>query len=178
MNLVRQDQHYPRILRALYPALLFPQYEIGTIADLDPEELHSLGIEGIIFDVDNTLTEYNGRCVDPLLHHAFDTLRRAFNACIISNTTQERREQLSSYFDLHTVHTAVRKPHKEPFLEALAYLRTQPHQTAMIGDRLFTDIYGANRMGIVSIYAQPLHPRSEPLPHQIARAFELFLYGK
>jgi len=43
------------------------------------------------------------------------------------------------------------KPRKRGFLDILAQLGTSPKQAVMIGDRLFTDILGANRLGIYSI---------------------------
>jgi HAD superfamily hydrolase (TIGR01549 family) len=43
------------------------------------------------------------------------------------------------------------KPRKKGFLDILAQLGVSPERAVMIGDRLFTDVFGANCLGIYSI---------------------------
>jgi len=43
------------------------------------------------------------------------------------------------------------KPRKSGFKDILAQIGLPAEQAVMIGDRLFTDIFGANRLGIYSI---------------------------
>jgi len=173
-------------LASLHYGLLDPDIEIDSIADLTLEKLDKEGterehrrkpkkrIQALAFDIDNTLCGYRGTSIDERIRPQFEVLRGRFGdrMCIISNTDQRRRAQLEEYFGMHVVQSAVRKPRAEPFLEALEYLRTSAEETAMIGDRLLTDIAGANRAGFYSIKVRPLHPRSEPLNIRIARFLE------
>ena len=43
---------------------------------------------------------------------------------------------------------------------------TTPDSSAMIGDQLFTDIYGGNRLGLLTILVNPLSPR-DALPTKL-----------
>ena len=36
---------------------------------------------------------------------------------------------------------------------------TQPEQTAVIGDQIFTDVFGAKRMGLYAILVKPISSR-------------------
>lgn len=47
------------------------------------------------------------------------------------------------------------KPRKKGFLDILAKMNLPAERAVMIGDRLFTDVFGANRLGIYSIRIKP-----------------------
>ncbi len=149
-----------------------PDMEAASIASVDVSELKNLGIRGIIFDVDNTLTRYHGKSLDSAIEQNFRRMSAEFKTCIISNSTRERRDALEGYFGIPVVKCPVKKPHPDAFNYALNLLGTSASETAMIGDRLLTDIAGANRAGLYSIKVPALHPRSEPPNIMAARLFE------
>ena len=43
----------------------------------------------------------------------------------------------------------------------MEFMNTDENNTCFIGDQLFTDVYGANRCGIMSILVKPIHPKEE-----------------
>jgi len=58
---------------------------------------------------------------------------------------------------------------------ALAFLESEPSRTLMVGDRLFTDIIGANSLGIATILVPPLNPKTDPfLMVKLPRFFERY----
>ncbi len=63
------------------------------------------------------------------------------------------------------------KPSRRAFLQALALLNSRPETTAMIGDQVFTDVLGGNRLGLFTILVVPLCDRDFFLT-RIARVFE------
>lgn len=70
------------------------------------------------------------------------------------------------------------KPSNKGFLEAMANLNLTPQETAVIGDQLFTDIRGGNRIGLTTILVQPLD-KDEPITVRVKRILEkLFLRSK
>jgi len=80
---------------------------------------------------------------------------------IISNTSDDHnvqgivdREGLRPYFEIVITSAAlgIRKPDSRIFQAALDHFQVQPGAAAMLGDLLPTDILGANRMGIYSIW--------------------------
>lgn len=163
------------LLNHLRPGYLTPDLEVGSVAEIDTKGLKRVGIRGIIFDVDNTLCGYHGTSVDERIRGTVELMKKEFKTCVISNTNDERRGELEEQFGLHVVRSKVKKPRPEPFLEALGYLGTLPQNTAVIGDRLLTDIVGANRLGMYSIKVAPLDPGSDPLIIRLARGFENFV---
>lgn len=86
---------------------------------------------------------------------------KGYQLAVVSNAGYEwdvqvliDRAGLRPYFSLILSSAACgyRKPRCEIFKIALAQLAAHPSQTAMIGDLLETDVLGANRCGLVSIW--------------------------
>ncbi len=53
------------------------------------------------------------------------------------------------------------KPGKEGYLKAMEQMGTDVSNTLFVGDQLFTDVWGARRVGIVSYLTRPIHPKEE-----------------
>ena len=69
-----------------------------------------------------------------------------------------------------------RKPRPQIFRAALSRSGLAAGQTLFVGDNMRADIYGANRMGMISVLKDPLgrHRRSRIRPrHRICRLAEL-----
>ncbi len=176
----KTDLPYPRLvfyIRCLRPKYLIPAINFKSIAEIPLEDLKSRGITALVFDVDQTLSSYGGTSLDPRICDNFKKLTREFKSCILSNTNLERRTQLEGYFGIPAVQTSARKPQPQAFLDALAYLQSQPQNTAMIGDKLLSDISGANRVGMLTIKLEPLRLYSEPFKETVIRKFTDFLCG-
>lgn len=135
---------------------LCPKYQAQSILELDLEELERAGIKGIIFDLDNTLVEWKK---DTLSSEVIDLITRfkdkGFKLCILSNALEHRVENVAQVLNVPYVSRAV-KPRKTPFRKALEIMGTNPEETAVVGDQLFTDILGGNRMELYTIWTPPL----------------------
>lgn len=162
-------------LKSLRPKYLIPRLEVNNLNDIEIENLKKEGIKSLIFDVDNTLCGFKETSIDESIKPAFRRLTSEFNSCILSNTSPERRIQLESYFELPAIQTSIKKPNPGAFLEALKYLKTDSLETAMIGDRLLTDIAGANMAGLYTIKVKPIKWSSEPINHSAIRGIETFI---
>ncbi|MFH1835174.1 MAG: YqeG family HAD IIIA-type phosphatase [Methanobacteriota archaeon] len=155
------------------PKNMHPDKEVDTVADLSVSELEQLGVSALIFDVDNTLCEFKGDGVDESLKEKITELAKNFKLALLSNTSSyERVEELKRYFPIPVVETKIKKPKEGAFQAALNLLDTTPTETAMVGDRILTDIVGANKMGLYSIKVAPLRPETEPLFLRFGRSFE------
>ena len=108
-------------------------------------------------DIDTTEFEIIDGAMDVL-----ETLKGQFKLAIVSNTfTWGDREitmalegyDLAKYFDqiVTSVDADCRKPADCIFRKAMKLLNILPQETVMVGDRIDTDIVGANLMGITSI---------------------------
>lgn len=79
--------------------------------------------------------------------------------CIVSNTRNKPRlKHLSD--KLGIAHASGRmKPSREAFHDAIRITGVPATETVMVGDQLFTDVWGANRLGIPTIWVQPMAKR-------------------
>lgn len=138
-----------------------PWLAVENISSLNPGFLRDNGVEGLIFDVDNTLTDHHGPQIRPELKPAFDELSSRFPTVIFSNCRGERFQELLKIFDIPVVANAHKKPEPGGFLQAAGMLKLPPGKIAMVGDRLSTDILGGNRAGMRTIWVQAFDD-SEP----------------
>jgi len=57
------------------------------------------------------------------------------------------------------------KPSPKPFLKALKKLRVKPEESIFIGDNIERDIVGANRLGIISVFAK--YGKAKEIPRKL-----------
>lgn len=141
------------------------------------EELHRKNISGIIFDVDNTLVVHDGEIVRDEVRSAFEELKKNFNCVLFSNCQEDRHITLENLFGLPVVPLNYKKPQKDGFIAAAKIAGVSAKQMAMIGDRLLTDILGANRAGFISILVDPFSA-PEPASVSFIRRIERWRYSK
>ncbi len=137
--------------------LLRAREEARSIIDVDYERLYSLGKRAILFDLDNTLGGRRPAQLAPEITALLDKLTKMrFHVGILTNrrigTNDPVIVDLAAKYPLRC---RASKPRKKGFLGILAQIGIPPKQAVMIGDRLFTDILGANRLGIYSIRIKP-----------------------
>ncbi|MGE5549565.1 MAG: YqeG family HAD IIIA-type phosphatase [Bacteroidota bacterium] len=135
---------------------LCPCDQVESVFDLDPALLARQGIKGIILDLDNTLVEWGANTIDDRMKTWVDRFKEAgFKLCIVSNALPQRVENVAAALGIPGVPQAT-KPLKIPFRRALELLGTLPEETAVVGDQLFTDILGGNRMDLYTIWTPPI----------------------
>lgn len=161
-----------RILRVLVPAEVQP-----SIFAVDFAALRARGIRGLIVDLDNTLVPWRHPAPTPAV---LEWLRRAEGAglgvCIVSNGGSRRVEAFARQAGVAYVGGA-RKPRRHGFREAMARLGTSPAETAVVGDQLFTDVLGGNRLGLYTILVSPISPR-EFVGTRFMRLIEKLVLGR
>lgn len=135
---------------------LKPDLYLNSVYELDPDLLAEKGISAIIIDIDNTLVTWDTVEPDEKVNQLVNSLiKKGFRLCMLSNNTRKRVEVFNKYLKLPAVYKAV-KPSRKAFLRAMKLLDTTAERTAVIGDQLFTDIYGGNRMGLYTILVSPI----------------------
>lgn len=127
-----------------------PDQYVEDVYSIDYENLYQQGFRGLIFDIDNTLVAH-GKDSDSKIEKLFQELHSlGFKTLLLSNNSRERVERFNRNINTLFINSAC-KPRKECFINALKLIGTCPGQTIMVGDTLFTDIRGANRVGLKSI---------------------------
>ncbi len=151
--------------------LLLPDQVYNKVTDIDRKYLEDIGISGILLDLDNTLVPFDKEeLAQDFLRWLNDVQKQGFELCLVSNGRPKRVIRFAKQMDIPAVIRAF-KPRRSPFLRALKILNKEPNQVAMIGDQLFTDVLGANRIGIHTILIAPLG-KKELKTTQIVRKLE------
>lgn len=124
------------------------------------EEWKKKGYKGVIFDIDNTLVPH-GADADERSIELFRKLKQlGFETMLLSNNKEPRVKRFNEKIGSGYIFKAG-KPGKKNYLDAMKKMGTTPQDTLFVGDQLFTDVWGAKRVGIYSILVKPIHPKEE-----------------
>lgn len=135
---------------------LCPRATATTLYELAPGFFLTRGIRGLIIDLDNTLVAWGEDKISRRMREWVREIQAAgLKICILSNALEHRVRAVGENLGIPWVSRAV-KPRKHPFRQALKILGTSPQETAVIGDQIFTDIWGGNRMRLYTIWTTPL----------------------
>jgi len=143
--------------------LLRPNLWVGSVAEIDAEHLRSNGIRGLILDLDETLVSALEHTPSPQVHAWIQQMKAgAFEVYIVSNNFNAARvQQVADELDVPCACRAA-KPRRRGFRVALEVMGLEPHEVAIVGDQVFTDILGGNRLGAYTILATPIAPEYKP----------------
>lgn len=126
---------------------------------IDYKELNKNNIKGILLDIDNTLIDYTKKLSKEIINWVEAAKKEGFKVCILSNSNKmEKILPIAEKLDLQYI-TFAKKPAKSGFLRAAKLLELEIPQIAMVGDQVFTDVLGANRVGMFSIYVEPINKK-------------------
>ncbi len=135
---------------------LRPHLYLPSVQSVDPRLLRRRGIRGVVLDLDNTLAGWKSTRPTREVKAWVQRLRGSgIGAVILSNNGRGRVEDFAGWLDVPFIPHA-RKPSARGFQKAMAVLGTTPQSTAVIGDQVFTDILGGNRVGLFTILVTPL----------------------
>ena len=132
------------------------QVEDG-FARLEPKALAERGVRVVLADMDNTLTRYGQpEPDDSVLRWRDDLQREGISLFVVSNSRRPHRAR--RFCEALAVPWIGRagKPHRASFLLALERSGCQAEEAVMIGDQIFTDVWGAHNAGIRAIYLRPI----------------------
>ena len=135
---------------------LVPDLHVASVYDIDLAALKKRGVKGIITDLDNTLIEWDRPNATPALMDWLETVKNeGFQVIVVSNNNQIRVSKFADPLGIPYIHRA-KKPTRSPFREAMKRLGLAYHETVVIGDQIFTDVLGGNRLGLYTILVVPV----------------------
>lgn len=142
--------------------LLAPKIWVSSVADITPDYLRAHGIRGLILDLDETLVTAISHTAADRVKEWIRAMRADFQLYIVSNNTSgERVNRVAEDLELPCLHQAF-KPRRRGFRRALAEMQLAPAEVAIVGDQLFTDVLGGNRLGAHPILVTPISPETKP----------------
>ena len=156
--------------------LLIPKMYQKSIYTINYKKLKKQKIKCLLFDLDNTCVGYHEKNPTKELEKLFKDLKKqGFKVIIFSNATTAR---LVTFGKLGVVcHPASKKPLTHNFKKILRKYHYQKKEVFIIGDQLFTDIYGGNKVGIMTCLVDPL-TKEDFILTKIFRAMEGSMFKK
>jgi HAD superfamily phosphatase (TIGR01668 family) len=158
-------------------ALLTPNWTAGTtLAHLPLQHLLELPlgpIRALVLDVDRTLLPRRSIMLPPSAEQWLRQAARLMPLHLLSNNPSQRRigrvaAQLGVPFT-----TSAGKPRRGALRRVVADLGLPPHQIALVGDRLFTDVLAGNRLGLYTVLVRPIDPNGAPCSHDHVQSLEI-----
>lgn len=126
---------------------------------IDLSELKKRGVEGILLDIDNTLIDYTKKLSNEIIKWVNDAKSQGFKLCILSNSNKlDKITKVADKLELEYISFA-KKPSKGGYLKAADLLKLENNKIAMVGDQVFTDVLGANKVGMLAIYVEPINKK-------------------
>jgi HAD superfamily phosphatase (TIGR01668 family) len=127
---------------------------------IDYEKMYQRGYRGILFDIDNTLVPHDAP-VDERSIKLFERLESiGFSCCFISNNGKSRVKSFNEKIGNPYIHHA-KKPSSAGFQKGMMLMGTTPQNTFLVGDQLFTDVWGASNARIYCILVKPINPKEK-----------------
>ncbi len=137
-------------------SIFLPDIFADTVYDIDLETLKHEGIKGFIFDIDNTLVTYAEPTANERVMAWLKDLRNmGFALYIVSNNDKERVRVFSESVEIPHFGKAL-KPLSYFLRKACRGMGIKPCEAALVGDQLFTDIWGGNLLKMKTILVKPI----------------------
>lgn len=154
-----------------------PTYRIKSVEKIPFVLLERDNIKGLIFDVDNTISTMGKGITKPCYDWIKEAKELGYKICILSNSLNLKKvRKIMNDLDVLGLCFA-KKPSTRGFEMALNLLDLKKEEVIMIGDQVFTDVWGANRFGIKSILVNPISKKEGPFT-LIKRPFEKIVLNK
>ena len=140
-----------------------PDYCFSRFCDASADFLSSIGVKGIVLDVDNTLEPYeHSEPGEEVLAWVSSLRERGIGLAIVSNNNNARIELFNKSLGLFYKAKA-KKPFKKNVLLAMKSMGSDKTNTILMGDQIFTDVWAAHNAGIKAILVPPIKDKRDPL---------------
>ena len=139
------------------PFSLIPDRIFDCYAQITPEYLRSRGITLLLSDLDFTLAEKKTRRPDQPLRDWIAALDRAGIRFMIVSNNRSGSRVTEFCADLGVPYQGhAGKPSTRGLEAAMARAGADRAPTAMLGDKLLTDVLAARRAGVLSLMVEPV----------------------
>ena len=139
------------------PLSLIPDRVFRQYTDVTGQMLQQWGVKLLLCDLDYTLAPRSVSHPDDILRTWLEQCQAAGVIVMIlsNNRSSHRVETFCSNLGIRYVGHAG-KPSRRGYREAMEKAGVTAQQTAMLGDKLLTDVLGAKRSGVLALMVEPL----------------------
>ncbi|MDD4773059.1 MAG: YqeG family HAD IIIA-type phosphatase [Eubacteriales bacterium] len=133
-----------------------PDAFYDSIYDIDIAEIKRSGIRGLICDIDNTLVPYEQAEPTGQVSNWIKSVRDAgIEISFVSNNGANRVDLFNRSMGFFASSSSG-KPSRRQLRAAMTAMKTEPGNTAIVGDQIFTDIVAGKRLGLHCILVKPI----------------------
>lgn len=138
----------------------YPSEMKDSTYSIDFDALYKKGFRNVIFDIDNTLVRHGAPQTEQSLAFLKGLMEKGFGVLFLSNNKEPRVKSFNDPLGAKYIYKAG-KPGVKGYLEAVDMLGGTVDNTLFVGDQLFTDVWGANRVGMHTILVKPIDKHEE-----------------
>ena len=139
--------------------IFYPKGYFNKVSEITLEYLKENNIKGLILDVDNTLIDYYKNMSEETINWANKLKQNGIKMCILSNSNKkEKVKEVAGQLGLEYSYFGM-IPLKRGFKKAKKMLNLENNEIAAVGDQIFTDVIGSNRMKMFSILVEPIEEK-------------------
>lgn len=131
---------------------LIPTYIFNDVIEITPEFINSINIKGLLIDLDGTLeSSKTMKPSEKILVWLKSLENNNIKFAIVSNNNVNRVSHFCKDTNIKFLSKAM-KPFKSGIKKGLEILEMEPNEVMMVGDQVFTDVLGGNKMGLKTAY--------------------------
>ncbi|EKV03425.1 HAD phosphatase subfamily IIIA [Leptolyngbya sp. PCC 7375] len=148
----------------------------ASVLGLTPELIQQHQLKGLILDVDETLVPFQQSQPLEEVRQWLQQMQMLVPVVLVSNNLSHSRiRRIAETLEV-PFYTSAGKPSRRKLRQAAELMKLPHHEIAMVGDRLFTDVLGGNRLGLFTVLVEPMvDPMAANSPKQCLRNAEIWL---
>ncbi len=140
----------------------YPDIYVKSISEIAASMLLEKGMEAVVLDIDNTLVPHDAPNPTENVRLFLEDMRKnGIKLCVVSNNSEERVAPFCEKIGIEYHVSKALKPRALGYERAAERMGVPKGKIAAIGDQIFTDVWGANRAGCLSILVEPITPEGE-----------------
>lgn len=133
----------------------YPHIRLSDVTQITPDLLRQNGIRGLLLDIDGTLMQTRDSMpASPVLDWMRRMKENGILLYILSNNKHHGRVKAFAESQSLPWQYLARKPRRKGFRQAFRETGIAPGQLAVVGDQIFTDMWGARRNGCLGILVE------------------------
>lgn len=149
--------------------IFYPKEFYTKVQDINLDKY--LSFDGIILDLDNTLTKRGEYILEDDVFNWLKKAKERFKIGIISNNRKKREINKINELEIPIIFNGL-KPLPFSFVKILKILNLKKEKTLLIGDQIFTDILGGNILKLYTILVEPKDKSKDFILTKVQRIFE------
>ena len=136
--------------------ILKPTIYQKDVYSIDYTKLLKNNKKNLLFDIDNTIATGMEKTPNTKVIKLFKNLKsQGFNIFILTNALKKRATTFGTKLEVKTYYFSL-KPSSRNYKKLIKDNNLKIEETVAIGDQIYTDIKGANKLGITSILVDPI----------------------